>query len=117
MAIAATGAVMVLMIEQASDGHAPGPAPMVASASASVAVGVLALVLVATSLADWHELPRVHRPVAAALVLAAVVALVLGWLAPPPWLQFLLLTLVLGAVWLVGILTWFARTHQPTPSQ
>lgn len=49
----------------------------------------------------------------AALVVAAAVALVLGWLAPPPWLQILLLTLVLGAVWLFGILTWFARTPQP----
>ena len=97
MTIAATGGVMVL--------------------SASVAVGVLALVLVATALADWRELPRVYRPVSAALALAAVVALVLGWLAPPPWLQILLLTLVLGAVWLFGILTWFARTHQPTSSQ
>ena len=115
MTIAATGGVMVLMIEHASDGRAPGPAPMVLSAS--VAVGVLALVLVATALADWRELPRVYRPVSAALALAAVVALVLGWLAPPPWLQILLLTLVLGAVWLFGILTWFARTHQSTRSQ
>ncbi len=69
MTVAATGGVIVLMIEHASDGHAPGPAPMAASASVSVSVGVLALVLVATSLADWHELPRVHRPVAAALAL------------------------------------------------
>ena len=85
--------------------------------SASVAVGVLALVLVATALADWRELPRVYRPVSAALALAAVVALVLGWLAPPPWLQILLLTLVLGAVWLFGSLTWFARSQQSTRSQ
>ncbi len=111
MTIAATGGVMVLMIEHAADGHAPGPAPMVLSAS--VAVGVLALVLVATSLADWRELPGVYRPVAVALAVAAVVALVLGWLAPPPWLQILLLTLVLGLVWLFGILTWFARTQPP----
>ncbi|HEY8718108.1 hypothetical protein [Pengzhenrongella sp.] len=45
-------------------------------------------------------------------MVAAALALVLGWLAPPPWLQILLLTLVLGAVWLYGILTWFSFTHR-----
>lgn len=108
MTIAATGAVMVNMVEHASGGHAPAPAAMVLSAS--VAVGVLALILLATSLGDWRDLAPVYRPVSVALGLAAVVALLLGWLAPPPWLQILLLTLVLGAVWLYGILTWFSFT-------
>jgi len=62
----------------------------------SVAVGVLALILVATSLADWRDLAPVYRPVSVALGVAAVVAILLGWLAPPPWLQILLLTLVLA---------------------
>lgn len=109
MTIAATGGVMVSMLEHTSSGHAPAPAPMVLSVS--VATGAVALVLVATSLADWGELPAVYRPVSVALVVAAAVALVIGWLAPPPWLQILLLTLVLGVVWLYGILTWFGVTH------
>jgi low temperature requirement protein LtrA len=109
MTIAATGAVMVSMVEHAPSGHAPAPAPMVLSLS--VAVGVLALVAIATSLADWRELAPVYRSVSAALVAAAVVALVIGWLAPPPWLHIVVLTLVLGAVWLFGMLTWFAFTH------
>ena len=66
------------------------------SAFYSVAVGVLALILVATSLADWRDLAPVYRPVSVALGVAAVVAILLGWLAPPPWLQILLLTLVLA---------------------
>lgn len=110
MTIAATGGVMVSMIEHASEGHAAAPAAMVLSLS--VAVGVLALVLVATSLANWQDLAPVYRPVSVALGVAAVVALLLGWLAPPPWLQITLLTLVLGAVWLYGILTWFSFTHR-----
>ena len=116
MTIAGTGAVMVNMVKHAPRGHAPAPAAMVLSAS--VAVGVLALVLVATSLADWQELAPVYRRVSVALGVAAVVALLLGWLAPPPWLQILLLTLLLGAVWLYGILTWFSFTGQHgTPGQ
>jgi len=115
MSIATTGAVMVSMVENASEGHAPAPAAMVLSLS--VAVGVLALVLVATALVDWRDLAPVYRPVSFALGVAAVVALLLGWVAPRPWLQILLLTLVLGAVWLFGILTWFSFTHHdgPTP--
>ena len=113
MTIAATGGVMVMMIDHAADGHAPWPAPMVLSTS--VAVGVLALVLIATTLADWRELSRVYRPVAGALVLAAVAALLVGWWAPPPWVQILVLTAVLAAVWLFGMLTWFARTRPLTP--
>ena len=115
MTIAATGGVMVSMIEHASQGHAPAPAAMVLSVS--VAVGVLALVVIASALADWPRLAQVYRPVSAALLAAAVVALVIGWLSPPPWLQILLLTLVLGAVWLYGMLTWFAVTsEEPSPS-
>jgi len=91
------------------------PAAMVLSLS--VAVGVLALVLVATSLADWRDLAPVYRPVSVALGVAAVVALLIGWLAPPPWLQILLLTLVLGVVWGYGILTWFAFTEHDESSR
>jgi low temperature requirement protein LtrA len=111
MTIAATGGVMVSMVEHASGGHAPAPAAMVLSLS--VAVGVLALVLIATSLADWRDLAPVYRPVSIALGLAAAGALLLGRLAPPPWLQILLTTLLLAAVWLYGILTWFSFTHRP----
>jgi low temperature requirement protein LtrA len=109
MTIAATGAVMVSMVDHASSGHAPDPAPLVLSLS--VAVGVLALVVLATSLADWHDLAAVYRPVSVALAVAAAVVLGIGWLAPPPWTQILLVTLVLGAVWFFGMVTWFSSTH------
>ena len=72
---------------------------------------MLALVFIATSLADWRDLAPVHRLVSVALAGAALIALLLGWLAPPPWLHILLMTLLLGAVWLFGILTWFSVTH------
>ncbi len=110
MTIAATGAVMVSMVDHAAVGQAPAPAAMVLSLS--VALGVLALVLIATSLADWRALAPVYRPVSLALGLAALAALVLGAVAPTPWLHILLLTAVLGAVWLFGILTWFSFTHR-----
>lgn len=82
MTIAATGVVMVSMLEHTSSGNAPAPAPMVLSAS--VATGALALVLVASSLADWRDLVTVYRPVSVALGLAAVLAVMIGWIAPAP---------------------------------
>ena len=113
LTIAATGGVMVSMIEHASEGHAPSPAPMVLSTS--VAVGVLALVVIASASEEWVTLARVYRPVATALAGAAVLSLLIGWLAPAPWLQILLLTLLLTVVWLYGILTWFAVTKVAAP--
>jgi low temperature requirement protein LtrA len=109
MTIAATGGVMVSMVDHAAEGHAPAPASMVLSAS--VAVGVLALVVIATALADWRALAAVYRPVSAALGGVAVLAVLVGRVAPPPWLQIVLLILLLGLVWLYGMLTWFAVTH------
>jgi hypothetical protein len=79
--------------------------------SLSVGVGVLALVLIATSLADWQHLRPVYGPVSWALGGTAVAALVIGWIAPPPWLHILVLTGLLAAVWLFGILSWFSFTH------
>jgi low temperature requirement protein LtrA len=112
LTIAATGAVMVNMIDHSSGGHSRQPAAMLASIS--VAAGVLALILIATALTDWEDLSAVYRPVSTALVLAAVASLLLGWLAPTPWLHILLLILVLGAVWAFGMVTWFSVTHQDT---
>jgi low temperature requirement protein LtrA len=114
MTIAATGAVMVSMVDHASEGHAPDPAPMVLSMS--VAVGILALILIASALADWRDLAPVYRSVSTALAVAAGIALLIGWVAPRAWLQIVLLTVLLGAVWLYGMLTWFAFTHpEPRP--
>jgi hypothetical protein len=84
--------------------------------SVSVAAGVLALILIATALRDWQDLAAVYRPVSLALILAALASLVLGWLAPTPWLHIILLILVLGAVWAFGMVTWFSVTHQDTAS-
>ena len=113
MSIAATGGVMVSMIEHSPQGHAPWPAPMVLSLS--VAVGVLALVLVATSLADWQDLKPVYSSVSVALAGTALAALIIGWIAPPPWLQIVMLTVLLAVVWLFGILSWFSYTHPDAP--
>ena len=114
MSIAAAGGVMINMIDHSSSGHAPQPAALLLSIS--VAVGVLALILIATTLADWTELGAVYRPVSVGLVLAALASLLLGWLAPAPWLHILLLILVLGAVWAFGMVTWFHVTRPATTS-
>lgn len=108
LSIAATGAVMVHMVAHSTE-HARQPAALLLSAS--VALGVLALVLIATAVADWHELAAVYRPVSIALAVTALLAVLLGWLAPAPWLQVLVLVLLLGAVWFFGMVRWFSVTR------
>ena len=61
LSIAATGAVMVNMIDHSSGAHSRQPAAMLVSVS--VAGGVLALNLIATALTDWEDLAAVYRPV------------------------------------------------------
>jgi hypothetical protein len=59
----------------------------------------------------WRVLAAVYRPVSVALGAAAALAVLVGWLAPPSWLQIVLMTVLLGVVWLYGMLTWFAATQ------
>ena len=102
MSIAATGAAMVSLIEHASDDRAPKATAWLLSGS--VAVGLLALIVIMSVLHDAARLPHVYRPVSIALVAAAAVALVVGWLRPTPWVLALLLVTALSAVWFFAII-------------
>lgn len=106
MSIAATGAAMVSLIEHASDDRAPKATAWLLSGS--VAVGLLALIVIMSALHDAARLPQVYRPVSIALVAAAAVALVVGWLRPTPWVLALLLVAALSAVWFFAIIRWLA---------
>ncbi len=116
MAIAASGAAMVSLIEHAADDRTPAPTAWLLSGA--VALGLLALVAISSALADAERIPLVYGPLRIALVVAAVAAIGLGAVRPTPWLFALLLVAVLSAVWFFAIKLWVLRTEpgEPIPS-
>jgi low temperature requirement protein LtrA len=104
LSIAAIGAAMVSLIEHAADDRAAQPTSWLLAGS--VALGLLALIVTMQSLQDYDRLPRLYRPVSVAMVLAAAVALLIGWWRPAPWLLALTLVVVLSAVWVFAVDRW-----------
>ncbi len=108
LAIAATGAAMVSLVEHADDSRTPeGTAWLLTGA---VAIGLLALILVTRTLVDAKRLPEVYDPLAIALALAAGASLVVGFLRPTPWVLALALWAILSAVWFYAIVRWVKYT-------
>ena len=104
MSIAAAGAAMVSLIEHAGDASTPQATAWLLTGS--VAVGLLALVLTIGTLEDATRLPDLYRPVGRTLVGVAGCLLLVGWLAPTPWLLALITVVLLGAVWIFAVDRW-----------
>jgi low temperature requirement protein LtrA len=110
MAIAASGAAMVTLVEHAGDGRAPEDSAWLLSGS--VALALVGLILVMNSLCDAQRLRSLYRPVTLAMVAAAGAALLAGWWRPAPWLLALMLVLILLAVWFTAVVNWL-RLQDP----
>lgn len=104
LSIAAAGAAMVSLIEHAEDGATPAATAWLLTGS--VALGLTALVTKMVTLRDYERFPTLYRPVAIAMLAAAALAVVIGWLAPAPWLLALMLIATLMAVWVFSIVRW-----------
>ncbi|MBT8197995.1 MAG: low temperature requirement protein A [Acidimicrobiia bacterium] len=104
MSIAAAGAAMVSLIEHAGDASTPAATAWLLTGS--VAIGLLALSLTIGTLKAAEESPDLYRPVARSLIGAALAVLVLGWLAPAPWLLALSTVAVLSVVWQFAVDRW-----------
>ncbi|NNL98357.1 MAG: low temperature requirement protein A [Acidimicrobiia bacterium] len=104
MAIAASGAAMISLVEHAGDERAPAATAWVLAGS--VAVALVALIGAMRELRDFERLSSVYRPLVPTLAGAAVAALLVGWLRPAPWLLVLTLVMVLGAPWWVAVDRW-----------
>lgn len=104
ISIAAAGAAMVSLIGHAEEPATPAPTAWLLSGS--VALGLLALVAQMSTLQDFRRLPELFRPVVAALSIAAVGALAIGWWAPVPWLLALSLVVLLSGVWVYAVSRW-----------
>lgn len=103
-AIAAAGAAMVSIVENAGDPATPAPTAWLLAGS--VAIGLVSLMAIMGTLQDASRLPGLYRPVIGALAVATVAALVAGWWAPAPWLLALVLVLILSAVWWFAVDRW-----------
>jgi len=114
MAIAASGAAMVDLIEHSGEVAAPTNAAWVLTGS--IAVALLALAYTMTTLGDFARLPTIYRPTVAATIAGAVLSLAVGWWAPAPWMLVLALYAVLSAVWIVAVLGWLAL-EDPSDAQ
>ena len=104
MAIAASGAAMVGVIEHAGDDRAPAAAAWLLSGS--VAVALLGLVAIMTTLGDFERLASIYRPLTQGMVVAAVAALAVAWWGPAPWLLALLMVMILSVVWWLAVDRW-----------
>jgi low temperature requirement protein LtrA len=112
MSIAAAGAAMVSLIEHAADTSAPTSTSWLLGGS--VALGLIALTVKMTTLRDYPRLQGLYRTVMGALLVAAIVAVFVAWLAPAPWLLALLLVLTLLGVWFVAASRWIRDGPSPT---
>jgi low temperature requirement protein LtrA len=104
LSIAAGGAAMVSLIAHAGDGVTPAPTAWLLAGS--VAFGLVALIIHMATLQEFERKPALYRPVMAAIAVAAVAAVLAGWLAPAPWLLALILVATLIAVWFFAVDRW-----------
>jgi len=101
IAIVGAGAAMVGLIEHAHDPRTPaGTAWLLAG---SVAMALLALGVTTRSLADYERHAALYRPLTLVMVVAALIALVVGWWQPAPWLLALAMAAILAVVWLFAV--------------
>ena len=101
LSIAAAGAGMVSLIENAHDDSTPASTSWLLSGA--VAVGLVFVIPTWRALADASRLVSVYRPLWIATVAGAVASVIIGWSRPAPWLLALLLVVVLGLVWAVAV--------------
>ena len=114
MAIAASGAAMVSLVEHAGDDRAPAAAAWVLAGS--VAVALVALIGAMRELRDFERLSSVYQPLIPTMMGAALAALLVGWWRPAPWLLVLALVMVLSAPWWVAVDRWL-RLDDPSSIQ
>jgi low temperature requirement protein LtrA len=104
LSIAAAGAAMVSLIAHAGDPRAPTASAWLLSGS--VALGLVALNATMSALQDYDRLPTLYRPLSIAMLVAAGVAVLVGWWRPTPWIMTLALVMTLAAVWTYAIHRW-----------
>lgn len=104
MAIAASGAAMVSLLEHGGDDRSPASTSWLLATS--VALLLLSLILVMRGLEDYNRFIRVYQPVAVVTAAGAGVALLIGWWRPTPLLLVLTLTAIPLLIWWFAVDRW-----------
>lgn len=105
--IAATGAGMVSLIEHAGDVHTPTTTAWLLSGASAMMLVCLAALM---NTMDYDaERAAIRPPLLTAQLVGAAVCLLIGFIAPTPWLLALLLTATHSLVWGYGFLLWARR--------
>jgi len=112
LSIAAAGAGMVSLIEHAHDARTPGPTAWLISGT--VGLGMVSVVAGAWALVLFGRLAYVYRRLAVAVAVGAIASLILGYLAPPPWLLATALGIILTVIWLLAV-RWYIQADAWPP--
>lgn len=113
MAIAASGAAILSLVEHATDERSPASTTWLLAGS--VTIMLLSLILIMRALADYDRLVSVYQPVVAATAVGALVALLIGWWRPSPVLLVLAIAAIPAAIWWFAVDRWlrYGRTARP----
>lgn len=112
LAIAGAGAGMVSLIEHAHDAQTPAPTAWLISGS--VALGMVSVIAAAWALVLFQRLAYVYRRLAVAMSAGAIAALIVGYLAPAPWLLAAALGVILTVLWLLAV-RWYIQADAWPP--
>jgi len=111
LSIVAAGAGMVGLLEHAHDPQTPAAVAWLLSAS--VATAMVCVVAGAWALEVFDRLAVVYRRLAVVIGLAAAASLIVGYLAPTPWLLTLSLGAILLVTWIVTVRLFIAAHAWP----
>ncbi len=101
LSIAASGAAMLSLVEHGSDVETPAATAWLLSGS--VSVGLVGLVFLTRTLADYGRLRPLFDPLIRSLMVTAAVSVLIGWVAPRPWLLALSIVVLLSVNWLIAV--------------
>jgi low temperature requirement protein LtrA len=114
LAIAATGAGMVGLLEHAADARTP---PEIAwLISGAIATAMLSTIAATRALVVYDRLSAVYQRLAVVMVIASAVSLAVGYLAPPPPLLVLAFGAILTVTWLLAV-RLYIRAHAWPPHE
>lgn len=113
LAIAASGAAMVGVIEHARDPVTPEAVAWLLAGS--VGVVLAAEILIIWTLEDAERLKAAYRPLAVAMVIAGLAGLLVAALHPAPWLLVTALGAMLIVLWIYTVMKFIHAGGWPPP--